>query len=139
MNKTGTLNSKPHAKGPVSFVVVFYETEDKKNPIADFLDSLNPKMSAKIIGLMELLEEKGTALREPYSAPLGDGLFELRCKVGSDITRTLYFFYYGGKIVFTNGFVKKTQKTPKGEIKLAKERREDWIRRHNNDASICKR
>ena len=86
-------------------------------------------MSAKLVGLMELLEEKGSCLREPYSASLGDGIFELRCKQGSNITRMLYFFYYGRRIVVTNGFIKKTQKTPLGEIRLAKYRRKDWIRR----------
>ena len=52
--------------------------------------------------------EKGNMLREPYSKHLDDGIFELRCKFGSDITRVLYFFYYEGKIILTNGFVKKT-------------------------------
>jgi len=41
----------------------------------------------------------------------------------------LYFFYYEGKIILTNGFVKKTQKTPPEEIRLAKERRADYIER----------
>ena len=40
---------------------------------------------------------------------LDDGIFELRCKQGSNITRVLYFFYIGKKIIATNGFVKKTQ------------------------------
>ena len=44
--------------------------------------------------------------------------------------RVLYFFYVGKKIVATNGFVKKTQKTPAKELKLAKERRADWLSRH---------
>ena len=82
---------------------------------------------------MELLEEKGTELREPYSAPLEDGIFELRCKLGSNITRALYFFYVGKRIVVTNGFVKKTQKTPPGEIKIAKDRRKDWIERQERE------
>ncbi len=90
-------------------------------------------MNAKLIGLMELLEEKGTELREPYSAPLEDGIFELRCKLGSNITRALYFFYVGKRIVVTNGFVKKTQKTPPGEIKIAKDRRKDWIERQERE------
>ena len=101
--------------------------------MAEFLDSLDRKMNAKLIGLMELLEEKGTELREPYSAPLEDGIFELRCKLGSNITRALYFFYVGKRIVVTNGFVKKTQKTPPGEIKLAKDRRKDWIERQERE------
>ena len=40
-------------------------------------------------------------------------------KQGSNITRVLYFFYIGKKIIATNGFVKKTQKTPPKELKLA--------------------
>ena len=121
-------------KGLAVFELELYETEDGKELVAEFLDSLDPKMNAKLIGLMELLEEKGTELREPYSAPLGDGIFELRCKLGSNITRALYFFFVGKHIVVTNGFVKKTQRTPPAEIKLAKDRRKDWIRRHEQAA-----
>ena len=111
------------------FRIEFYETEDGKQPIIEFLDSLDNKMAAKLVGLMELLEEKGTDLRLPYSSYLEDGIFELRCKQGSNVTRLLYFFYEGNIIVVTNGFVKKTQKTPRNELNLAKKRRLDWIRR----------
>lgn len=38
------------------------------------MDSLDPKMSAKLVGLMEILEEKGTELRMPYSEHLEDGI-----------------------------------------------------------------
>ena len=112
------------------FQLEFYETKDGKQPVSDFLDSLDGKMAAKLIALMEILEEKGTKLRLPYSGSLGDGIFELRCKQGSNITRVLYFFFQGGRIIVTNGFTKKTQKTPPGEIKLARDRRADWIKRH---------
>ena len=111
------------------YQIEFYETSDGKQPVSEFLDSLDDKMAAKLISLMEVLEEKGSELRLPYSEFLEDGIFELRCKFGSNITRTLYFFYIGKKIIITNGFVKKTQKTPPGELKLAKDRRADWISR----------
>ncbi len=117
----------------MKFEVEFYKTENGKEPIAEFLDSLDNKMTAKLVGLMEILEEKGTELRMPYSEHLEEGIFELRCKQGSNITRVLYFFFVGRKIIVTNGFVKKTQKTPPKEIKLAKERRADWIRRYKED------
>ena len=78
---------------------------------------------------MDVLAEHGNGLREPYSKHLDDGIFELRAKVGSDITRTLYFFYVGKKIIMTNGFVKKQQKTPRNEIELAKKWRADYLRR----------
>ena len=111
------------------FIVIAYEKENGEVPVEDFLNSLDVKMRAKMFGMIGLLQEKGNQLREPYSKHLDDGIFELRCKVGSNITRVLYFFYYEGQIILTNGFVKKTQKTPRGEIELAKQRRSDYIER----------
>ena len=76
-----------------------------------------------------MLAEFGNRLREPYSALLEDGIFELRIKQGSDISRVLYFFFVGNKIVLTNGFVKKTRKTPPEQIRLAKSYRSDFLKR----------
>ena len=109
------------------YKVLFYENEEC--PIEEFMSTLDTKMRAKMVGLLEILEEKGNLLREPYSKYLDDGIFELRCKQGNDITRVLYFIYYEGKIVLTNGFVKKTRKTPVAEIELAKVRRANFIER----------
>ena len=78
---------------------------------------------------LEFLEENGPALREPFSKPLGDGIFEIRAKQGSNISRVLYFFVIGRKIILTNGFVRKTAKTPPGEIERAKRYRADFQRR----------
>lgn len=87
-------------------------------------------MKAKLFGLVDVLEQYGNSLREPYSKPLEDGIFELRAKVGTNISRVLYFFYYEGRIILTHGFVKKTQKTPPSEIKKAKECRKDFLGRN---------
>ena len=112
--------------------IEFYETEDGKCPLEEYLDSLEPKLLAKTLRTIDLLENNGTSLRGPYSEPLGDGIFELRTKQGSDITRVLYFFFVGNKAVLTNGFTKKTQKTPKPELALAKKYKDDYERRHQN-------
>ncbi|WP_290709773.1 type II toxin-antitoxin system RelE/ParE family toxin [Anaerovibrio sp.] len=93
--------------------VQLYEKANGDCPIQDFLDSLDDKMAAKMYGMIELLEENGPALRKPYSEHLQDGIFELRAKFSSNITRVLYFFYVDKRIILTNGFLKKTQKTPK--------------------------
>ena len=58
-----------------------------------------------------------------------DGIFEIRTKLGSDITRVLYFFFAGEKAVLTNGFVKKTQKTPRKELDKARSYRDDYLKR----------
>ena len=120
-----------NGKTMTEFTVIAYEKENGEVPVEDFLDSLDVKMKAKMFGMIRLLQEKGNQLREPFSKHLDDGIFELRCKFGNDITRVLYFFYYEGQIILTNGFVKKTQKTPSGEIELAKQRRSDYIERMN--------
>ena len=115
------------------FEVEFYTKDNGEKPAKDFILGLNIKMRAKILGLIDVLEEKGNELREPYSKHLEDGIFEIRGKFGTDITRVLYFFYYGKKIILTNGFVKKTQKTPGKEIKLAKAYRKDFLERMKNN------
>ena len=115
------------------FKIIFYEKLNGRSPVEEFILSLDKKMRAKTIGLLEILEEKGNMLREPYSKHVDDGIFEIRCKVGSNISRVLYFFYHGEKIILTNGFIKKTQKTPIEQIKIAKEFRADYKRRMDDE------
>lgn len=110
----------------MAFSVEYYETEDGQRPAEEFILAQDFKMQAKLFMMLEFLEEKGPALREPYSKSLEDGIFEIRAKHGSDITRVLYFFFVGRKVILTNGFVKKTQKTPKREIERAKRYRADY-------------
>lgn len=112
------------------FDVEYYEKEDGTFPAEEFILSLDAKMQAKIFRELELLETFGNELREPHSKPLGDGIYEIRAKVASDITRVLYFFVVNKKIILTNGFVKKTQKTPDSEITLAKKYRKDYLERN---------
>ena len=111
------------------FEVEYFEKEDGTYPAEEFILSQDVKMRAKLFRLLELLEEKGNTLREPYSKPLDDGIFEIRAKQGSNITRVLYFFYIGNKIILTNGFIKKSQKTPPSEIDLAKKYRAEYEKR----------
>ena len=80
------------------FKAEFYKTKDGSKPAREFILSQETKMKAKLFGLVDMLEQYGNQLREPYSKSLGDGIFEIRAKVGTDITRVLYFFYYEGRI-----------------------------------------
>lgn len=111
------------------FEIIFYDKPDGSEPAMEFILSLNDKMQARVLRTIKLLQENGTELREPYSKHLIDGIFEIRAKVGSDLSRILYFFVVGHKVVITNGFVKKTQKTPKNEIDLAKKYRNEYLNR----------
>ena len=111
------------------FEVLFYDLPDGSEPVADFLDSLDLKMRAKVLKEIGLLEDYGPELREPYSKSIGDDIFELRTKLGTDITRVLYFFFVGRKVILTNGFVKKTDKTPPGEKDKAMRYRKEYLSR----------
>jgi phage-related protein len=108
------------------FDVDYYDLPNGEKPVEKFIDSLEIKMRAKALGSIDILAKFGHTLREPYSKSMGGGLFELRIKYASDITRIFYFFVVDNKIILTNGFVKKTQKTPPSEIALAKKYKADY-------------
>lgn len=115
------------------FTIEFYKKDNGEQPVEDFILRLEPKMQAKIIKILDLLEENGPLTGFPYSEHLENGIFEIRVKQGTNITRVLYFFAVGRQIILTNGFVKKTQKTPRREIELAKKYRMDYERRFRNE------
>lgn len=115
------------------FDIEFYQSPNGEKPVEDFLDGLDTKMRAKALHSIAILKEFGNNLREPHSKAMGGGLFELRIKFASDISRIFYFFVVDNKIILTNGFVKKTLKTPKAEIDLARKYKADYERRHNHE------
>lgn len=109
--------------------ILMYVKKDGKCPVQDFLHSLNEKLRAKVFHSMKLLEMNGFLLREPFSKYLKEDIYELRVQQANNAVRILYFFIVGNSVVFTNGFVKKTQKTPKEEIELAIKYRKDYLAR----------
>ena len=115
------------------FDLEFYELPNGRKPVEEFVLSLSPKMQVKAYDSLKILEEKGNALREPYSKPMSNGIFELRIRFANDASRIFYFFYSGEKIVLTNGFVKKTRKTPRAHLKQAIKYKEDYERRKKDE------
>ena len=117
----------------MKFDVIFYDLPNGVKPAEEFILSLDKKMRAKVLREITLLAANGYELREPDSKSLGDGIFELRAKVGTDISRVLYFFFVGQKVILTNGFIKKTQRTPPSEKAEALRYRADYISREGNN------
>jgi len=109
---------------------IFYVTKRGESPVDDFLDSLSIKARAKVMSFIALLEEKGPALRRPYSDILVAGIRELRIQFSPNHYRLLYFFFMQNSIIFTNGLIKKTDKVPKEEIERAKRSKRDFITRY---------
>lgn len=73
---------------------------------------------------LQKLEHNPQQLREPDTKPIGDGLFEIRAKVG-DIARGLWVYLVGKRIYLLRIFIKKTPWTPPEEIALAWARLEE--------------
>lgn len=95
----------------------------------EFLDSLPVSLRAKAVRDIDLLEEFGHHLKRPQADTVkGDrykGLYELRTKFASDITRIYYFFYDGKRAVLLHGIIKKTNKPPIRDLETALKRMKD--------------
>lgn len=109
--------------------IIFYEKENGRIPVQEFLDSLPTKHHAKALRDIDILEKYGTTLKEPNVKHIKGKLWELRVKSASDISRIFYFVPVGNNIVLLHGFVKQTQKTPNSEIEKANNYLEDYQRR----------
>ena len=110
--------------------IKFYTTQSGKSPVAEFLDSLNSKQVQKITWVLNLVEQKHRIPREYFKKLSGStGIWEVRAQSGSDIFRLLGFIDDGTFVVLTNGFVKKSQKTPKKELQIAENRKIDYLNR----------
>ena len=113
--------------------VYYYKTARGEIPVKDFIDELPPKLQAKNMRELMMLEEFGTDLPQPYAKQLHGkdvaGLWELRVKLASDITRVFYFFPIADRVLLLHGFAKKSDETPKIELETAKRRMKDAIER----------
>ena len=66
--------------------------------------------------------EHGANLGLPYTKAMGGGLFEIRAKGQEGIGRAFFCTLVGQRIVILHNFIKKTDKTPKRELDIAKQR-----------------
>ena len=114
------------------FTVEFYETQDGRCPVRDFLDVLkatDPGDFATVVaGLAKLRERQNH--REPLSKAIGDGLLELR-HVGKLNTRIFWFFTKGRRIILVHGIRNKGQSLPAHDLETAKARMNDWLSRNS--------
>ncbi|MCG8431881.1 MAG: type II toxin-antitoxin system RelE/ParE family toxin [Candidatus Omnitrophica bacterium] len=109
---------------------VYFETDSKRRPVQEFIDSLDRRTQRKFFSKVELLEEFGHKLPEPHVKYIGDDIFELRFVGTEGQIRILYFFFHLHKAILTNGFIKKSNKTPKKEKMIAIGRRKYYLEKH---------
>lgn len=80
------------------------------------------KILAKFLRIIDLMETDGPDLGMPFTKPMRDGLFEIRAKAQEGIGRAFFCTVQHSEITVLHGFIKKTEKTPKKEIKIARKR-----------------
>jgi len=98
------------------------EVHNFDDSVEEFIKSLEEQTIAKVLRTTELLEEYGPQLVMPHSRKIENNLFELRIR-GQQEIRIFYTFHKSSAILL-HGFVKKSEKTPKKEIKTALQRLE---------------
>lgn len=114
--------------------ILFYKTDSGRCPVEDFIDSLSGKQAQKVLWVLRLIEELDSVPSKYLKKLVNtNDIWEVRVGFGNDIFRLLGFFDNEQLIILTNGFAKKTQKTPVGEIELAERRKQDYLSRRQND------
>ncbi len=108
---------------------VYFQLPSGRVPVKEFIDRIHQRSQQKFFATIDLLKQFGKRIPKPHADYLGDDIYELRFIGIEGKTRILYFFYDSHKIVITNGFIKKTQKTPKKQLDLAKKRMKDYFNR----------
>jgi len=110
--------------------IIFYRTESGKSPVEDFIDSLSGNQAQKVAWVLRLIEELDSIPVQYFKKLVGtDDIWEVRVQMGGDTIRLLGFLYGSRFVVLTNGFAKKTRKTPPKEIALAEQRKREYTNR----------
>ncbi|GHU37617.1 bacteriophage protein [Betaproteobacteria bacterium] len=84
--------------------------------------ALPKTLLARYFSLTGRMVSNGPKLGEPHSKAFGDGLFELRLKGAEGIARVFYCTLIGRRIVMLHSFVKKSDKTPPADRRIAEDR-----------------
>ena len=90
------------------------------------LGELPADMRARLVRISELIASVGLSnVREPHVRHVHGQLWEIRLKGKAGIARAFYITAREQRVVIVRTFIKKTEKTPRGEIELALQRAKD--------------
>ena len=97
---------------------IAYHTKD----VEAFVLALPEGLLARYLRLADLIVEFGPNLGMPHTQAMGGGLFELRIKGKEGIARVFFCTAIGQRVIMLHGFIKKSEKTPPKELRMA------WLR-----------
>lgn len=112
--------------------IYYYISLSGANPVKDFINALENKQKVKIFHIFKLIIEYGiNSIPKHIKKLSGTNLWEIRI-IGKDNIRIIYIVPKFRNVLLLHGFVKKTNKTPLKEIKIASYRYNDWIQKNKN-------
>jgi len=116
--------------------VIFYIDEEGNEPVKDFILEQPDGAIAEILHVFKLLRQFNIALGMPYVRKIDkSAIRELRIKHGSDIYRIFFFAYTGRKFILLHAILKKEDKIPESDKKLAIQRIDDYKSRYTLENS----
>ena len=107
--------------------VVFFVSDQGKEPVRDWLKNLD-KDDKKRIGEDIMTVQYGWPLGMPLVDSLGSGLWEVRISLRYKRIARVIFILDQNYMILLHGFMKKTQKTPKPDLELARKRKQLYER-----------
>lgn len=111
-----------HSNKDVIIKAVHWQIEFFSAAVENAILDLPEGLLARYLRLTELMLEFGADLGMPHTRALGQDLFELRVKGKEGIGRVFYCTLIGKRVVMLHVYVKKSQKTPRKELELARKR-----------------
>lgn len=101
--------------------LVFYRTASGNEPVRDWLKELDRDDRLEVGGDLQRVQYRWP-VGMPLCRPMGGGLWEVRTSLPSRTIARVLICFHDGLIYALHGFIKKTQKTPPDDLKLAQER-----------------
>ena len=99
-----------------------------KKYFIDFYQKQNPRVQEKIEHALDLIRYEQRVPKSHLKYLTGsDGILEVRVKTKDANVRIFCFFDKGNLVVLVNSISKKTQKTPRKEIKLAERLKKEYL------------
>ena len=105
--------------------VVLYSSKDGRDSVLKEIDSFGENEAIKVLKIVELLKMYGHSVLETHIKHIDRKIWEIKI----DRYRVLYFMHREQHYILVRAFMKKTQKTPEGEVDIAEKRYADYLRR----------
>lgn len=102
--------------------IIFYERNNRKRPVYDFITALNPKDRARVLACLKNIEDLGFDCPRVQFRQIKGRLWEIKIRSATAGYRVFYVALKQETMVLLHAYQKQSQKAPKKEIEIAEKR-----------------